>query len=78
MPQIRIEVSEETAAALDELATLCREADQRRQGATTHGPLTRASLLAMLAEDAAQIIERSGSWEAANMRQVLQSHGYMS
>jgi hypothetical protein len=38
--------------------------------------ITVKKLLTMLAEDAAMVIERSGSWEASNMAAVLQSHGY--
>ncbi|CAJ7811100.1 Uncharacterised protein [Burkholderia pseudomallei] len=30
----------------------------------------------MLAEDAGMVISRPGSWEGANLAQVLLSHGY--
>ena len=48
----------------------------REERACTHGPLTVAGLLAMLAEDVGMVETRPGCWEAANMAQVLASHGY--
>lgn len=50
--------------------------DERQEGFTSHGALTPTTLLAMLAEDAGLVISRPGSWEGANMVQVLSSHGY--
>ena len=76
MKHINVEVSDELAARLDEVAKLCTEADQARAGATTHGALTASTLLAMLAEDAGMVISRPGSWEGVNMKNVLDSHGY--
>ncbi len=76
MPRIQIDISAETARSIAELAERCTTADQERAGATTHGPLTAKSLLEMLAEDAALVITRPGSWEGANMATVLESHGY--
>ncbi|WP_198432842.1 hypothetical protein [Burkholderia ubonensis] len=74
--QISIEVSDATAANLHELAIRCTQEDERQEGFTSHGALTAATLLAMLAEDAGLVISRPGSWEGANMVQVLSSHGY--
>lgn len=74
--QITIEVSAETAHLLAELATRCTEADQDRDGFTSHGPLTIDGLVAMLLEDAAMVVSRPGSWEGANMGRVFASHGY--
>jgi hypothetical protein len=54
----------------------CNLADENRNGATTHGKLDVSSFLGMLAEDAAMTNTRPGSWEAANLQQVLDSHGY--
>jgi hypothetical protein len=54
----------------------CNRAEEDREGATTHGKLDVPKLLAMLAEDAAMTNTRPGSWEGANMQQVLDSHGY--
>lgn len=77
MPAITIELSDEDAAHLAELAQRCVEADQARNGATTHGSLENAAdLLAMLAEDAAMVIRRPGSWEGAGMARHLAAHGY--
>lgn len=76
MKRITIEVSDGTFAALRQLSSACSEADKLRQGFTSHGKLTPAKLLAMLAEDAGMVITRPGSWEGANMAQVFASHGY--
>jgi hypothetical protein len=77
MPAITIDIDEETVARLSELAQICTQDDQGREGATTHGALTVPALLAMLAEDAAMVITRPGSWEGASMAAVLLSHGYL-
>ncbi|TAA36378.1 hypothetical protein EAT51_19955 [Pseudoxanthomonas winnipegensis] len=44
--------------------------------ACTHGLLTVAGALEMLAEDLGMVETRPGSWEGSNMSQVLASHGY--
>lgn len=44
--------------------------------ACTHGLLTVAGALEMLAEDLGMVDTRPGSWEGSNMAQVLASHGY--
>ncbi len=77
MSDVVIDIAEDTIALLRDLARLCTQADQAREGATTHGPLTVPALVAMLAEDAAMIISRPGSWEGANMANVPSSHGYL-
>ena len=76
MKRITITISEDTAEALTKLAAYCSDEDKARNGATTHGSLTPSKLLAMLAEDAGMVITRPGCWEAANLDQVLVSHGY--
>ena len=76
MRRIEIEVSDETAAQLAELAARCTEIDKERDGGTSHGPLAIESLVAMLVEDAAMVITRPGSWEGSNMHTVLTAHGY--
>ncbi|WP_234729993.1 hypothetical protein [Acidocella facilis] len=76
MPSIQIDVSEETAQLIDELAKRCAAANRERNDATTHGPLTAETLLALLAEDAAMAISRPGSWEGADMTSLLGAHGY--
>lgn len=55
----------------------CNRADNDNGGATTHGKLDIPKLLTMLAEDASMTNTRPGSWEGANMQQVLDSHGYL-
>ena len=76
MKHISVEVSDDLAARLDELANLCTQADRARDHAATHGALKASDLLAMLAEDASMVITRPGSWEGMNMKNVLDSHGY--
>ena len=44
--------------------------------ACTHGLLTVAGALEMLAQDLGMVETRPGSWEGSNMAQVLNSHGY--
>lgn len=44
--------------------------------ACTHGLLTVAGALEMLAEDLGMVETRPGSWEGSNMASVLSSHGY--
>lgn len=77
MTRIVIQVSEETAVHLRELAARCAEENKLQKGFTSHGELSVSSLLAMLAEDAAMVISRPGSWEGSNMAQVFSSHGYV-
>ncbi len=76
MQSIQIDVSDETAQSIAELAKLCTMADQQRNGATTHGALTVEALLTMLAEDAGMMMSRRGSWEGSNMWAVFEGHGY--
>jgi len=72
--KITVTLSDDVAQNLDTLARRCSEADRVR--GATHGALTGAQLLAMLAEDAAMMMTRPGCWEASNMRDLLASHGY--
>ena len=74
--RISIAIDDRTAAALDELVGWCNKANKAADGCTSHGKLTRARLLAMLAEDAGLVVSRPGSWEGAGMRAVFSSHGY--
>jgi hypothetical protein len=76
MPMITVEVTENTAANLAKLVKRCNEVERARNGSTSHGELTIPDLLAMMAEDAAYIIKRPGCWEATNMRDVINAHGY--
>jgi len=76
MRRFTIEVSDDAAARLAELAKRCSAIDEDAAGATTHGKLTIPAMLAMLAEDAAMILTQPGSWEGSNMATVFTSHGY--
>ncbi|MFA7238876.1 MAG: hypothetical protein WC091_02095 [Sulfuricellaceae bacterium] len=80
MKRITITISESTAQTIAELVKACNLANKvpegSRNGFTSHGTLTPARLLTMLAEDVGMVITRPGSWEASNMHQVLVSHGY--
>lgn len=50
--------------------------ENRTDEFNSHGPLDLFVLIGMLLEDVAMTVSRPGSWEAANMRDVLTSHGY--
>jgi hypothetical protein len=50
--------------------------DAGSDAGNTHGKLDPAKLVTMLLEDVAMCVSRAGSWEGANMAQVLSSHGY--
>ena len=76
MKRLTIAVSDKTATELDELVRLLNDHHESIVRYSSHGRLTRASLLAMLAEDASLVVSRPGSWEGANMANVLSSHGY--
>ena len=68
--KIRIELRDDDAALIQELIA-AQDGDLN-----SHGPLTLKRLAEMLLEDVALTVRRPGSWEGANMRQVLHSHGY--
>lgn len=68
-------VSPQVLTSLNALVVRCNESCDSGI-ANSHGRLTVQRLLAMLAEDAAMVVSRSGSWEGSNMANVLQSHGY--
>lgn len=76
MKKITIEISEETEQALKTLVQNANEHVDRNEDYCSHGKLTTKTLLTMLAEDAAQVETRPGSWEGTNMATVLSSHGY--
>ena len=41
-------------------------------------PVTPEELTTILKEDVVQAVERSGSWEGANMLDVLYAHGFFN
>jgi hypothetical protein len=74
---IPVEVSPDVAEALAELAARCGNCCAIGDGFATHGAsFTPATLLAMIAEDASKIVTDPASWQSANLRHVLASHGY--
>ena len=69
--KIEIEITEEDAALIEQFM------DNNQSGEfNSHGPLDMIVLAGMLMEDVALTVSRPGSWEGANMGQVLTSHGY--
>jgi len=76
MKTIKLQIPDETYDTLKAVVDCCNFADKSRQGGTSHGQLDVTKLLLMLADDAAMTYTRPGSWEGANMQQVLDSHGY--
>lgn len=70
--RLTITLSSQQKMTLQHLLTVCSQSE-----CSSHGPLTLARLVEMLLEDAALVITRPGSWEGANMTQVLESHGYL-
>ena len=67
----------EVLSALEALAARCNQCAAIGDGFASHGAaFTPAKLLAMLAEDASKIVSDPESWQSANLRHVLASHGY--
>lgn len=69
--KVVIEISDAAAKDINRVIELANNSD-----ANTHGPLGYETLARMLFEDVAMAVRRPGSWEGANMAQVLASHGY--
>ena len=72
--KIEIEITEEDAALIEQFMDEVNQCGEF----TTHGLLDMIVLAGMLMEDVALTVSRPGSWEGANMRQVLTLHGYNS
>jgi hypothetical protein len=68
--QVTIDIPDETARRIEEHIA------GAKSDLNSHGPLTLQRLLDMVAEDVGLSVTRPGSWEGANMRDVLRSHGY--
>ncbi|MHB8224393.1 hypothetical protein [Acidithiobacillus sp.] len=71
----RIEIDDQNTADLVELVKRLN-ANAGTDPFNSHGPLTVKKLAATLLEDAGMVISRPGSWEGANMADVLRGHGY--
>jgi hypothetical protein len=69
--KIVIEISDDDAMYINRVIELANMSD-----ANTHGTLSFENLAKMLLEDVALAVRRPGSWEGANMAQLLASHGY--
>ena len=69
--KIVVEISDADAKHIKRAIELANSSD-----ANTHGTLDFETLARMLLEDVALAVRRPGSWEGANMAQVLASHGY--
>ena len=63
-------------ASREAIGALCASTNLDEHGATSHGALDLEALILMLLADVALAVHRPGSWEGANMRGLLASHGY--
>lgn len=70
--KLEIEISEETKKLIEEFLKRV----ESNKDPHSPGSLTMKRLAEMLMTDVGQTIGRPGSWESANMINVLQSHGY--
>lgn len=71
--QVTVEIPDEDAKLIQQLLDAL---DDGSEAFNSHGKLDITKLTRMLLEDVALAWRRPGSWEGANMRQVLSSHGY--
>jgi hypothetical protein len=71
--RLTIKLSAQDAALIDEFLEYAKSSTFN-----SHGPLDRNRLAQMLLEDVALAMRRPGSWEGANMLQLLRSHGYVN
>lgn len=69
--KIEIEIPDEQFDLIEEFM----DNNQSNEG-NSHGALDLFVLAEMLLEDVALAVRRPGSWEGANMIQVLICHGY--
>lgn len=69
-------LTENTQLALTAFLATTHAGEPGAPALNSHGALDLAKLVAMLLEDVALMIQRPGSWEGANMMQVMASHGY--
>ena len=69
--KITVDISEEEVGLIRLFLASTREVTF-----STHGQLNMQKLASMLLQDVALMVQRPGSWEGANMAQVMSSHGY--
>jgi hypothetical protein len=70
--KLEVEIADEDAQLIQALIAACGAGEE----GNTHGRLDLQKLTRMLLEDVALAWRRPGSWEGANMNQLLESHGY--
>jgi hypothetical protein len=68
--QVTIDIPDETARRIEEHIA------GAKSDFNSHGLLTLQRVLELVAEDVGLSVTRPGSWEGANMRDVLRAHGY--
>ncbi|MBU2752757.1 hypothetical protein HER14_17970 [Acidithiobacillus thiooxidans] len=73
--RIQIEIDAQLAVNLDSLVDQIN-ARAGSESFNSHGRLTVKKLAVMLLENAGMVISRPGSWEGANMADLLRCHGY--
>lgn len=71
--QVELDIAEATR---EDVEAFIAATQAREDLFSTHGPLDVATLLEMLLEDVGLMVSRPGSWEGANMANVMASHGY--
>jgi hypothetical protein len=71
MPKFTVDVSEEDLKLIERGLLRMNQTD-----CNSHGALDLQRLAGMLMQDVALAVSRPGSWEGANMYQLLSSHGY--
>lgn len=76
MKKITITISESTFDSINSLVDQINININSEEGANSHGKLTVKTAVEMIVEDLGLVESRPGSWEGANMAQVLSSHGY--
>ena len=69
--KLKIEIDDQDAQVIEAILATATDSS-----ANSHGLLNLKRLVEMLLEDVVLAVRRPGSWEGANMRQVLRSHGY--
>lgn len=74
MKKITITIEESTFESIKSLVDQINV--ESIDDSNSHGKLTVKSAIEMIVEDLGLAESRPGSWEGANMAQVLSSHGY--
>jgi len=72
MATITVDIADADATLIEQFLA----GTKGRPDSCSHGPLDMKTLIGMLIEDVALMVRRPGSWEGANMGQVMTSHGY--